>query len=272
MKYEGYYFKIKPNKLKLRNAISKYSKLAQKEEKVLTKDKTKFLEEFKKLETKLKTIANKGDETHFSDILNIVENKNYVVKVKRQIIQSLYALRNIIAHGDRDKYLAEINNLAFEEIDKILKLLNNPPKANQIFKVNVFVAQTDDKTEDIVKKMNKMIYTHVPIYNNGKYIGTFSENTLLSWLADNIDNGKADFRKSRLIDINKKYLNSPNDIVSFIPEQMDIFEIKKRFEEAVKHGKRLGALFITPSGDKNHFPPTGIVTAYDLSKIDEYLK
>ena len=168
--------------------------------------------------------------------------------------------------------MAEINDLAFEEIDKILKLLNNPPKANQIFKTNVFVAQTKDKTEDIVKRMNKMIYTHVPIYDNGKYIGTFSENTLLSWLADNIIEGNADFRKSRLVDINKKYLNSPNDKVQFIKEDTNIFEIKQMFEVAIKNQKRLGALYLNSSGRKDDCPLVGIITAYDLSKIDEYLK
>ncbi len=235
-------------------------------------NKTKFLEEFKKLEAKLKKIANKGDEAHFSDILNIVENKNYVVKTKRQTIQSLYSLRNVVAHGDRDKYLAEINNLAFEEMDKILELLNNPPKAKEIFKTEIFTAKVDDNTEDIVKTMNEKIYTHVPVYDNEKYVGTFSESTLLAWLADNIVYGQADFRKSHLSDVNKKYLNLHNDKVDFIAGDTNIFDIKQKFEDAINNKKRLGALYITPDGSKNHFPPIGIVTAYDLTKIDEYLK
>jgi predicted transcriptional regulator len=236
-------------------------------------NKIKFLEEFKKLEKRIKDIANKGDEAHFSDILNIVENKNYVVKSKRQIIQNLYALRNIIAHGDRDKYLAEINNLAFEEIDKILELLNNPPTAKRVFKTVVFTANITDRTEDVIKEMNKKIYTHIPVYDNKKYVGTFSENTLLSWLVDNINQkGEADFRKSRLIDINKKYLNSPNDKIEFISQDTNIFDIKQIFEKTIKDKKRLGALYITSSGNRDSFPPIGIVTAYDLPRIDEYLK
>ena len=59
--------------------ILKYSSSSVNTKEILTKDKTKFLEEFKKLETKLKIIANKSDEARFSDILNIVENKNYVI-------------------------------------------------------------------------------------------------------------------------------------------------------------------------------------------------
>ncbi len=233
---------------------------------------TKFLEEFKKLETVLRKIANKGDRTSFRDILDIVENKNYVIQHKRQIIQNLYALRNIFSHIDRDKYIANVNDIAFNEIKIILKLLNTPPKAGDVFKKSVFTAQFNDRTEDVIKEMNKNIYTHVPIYNNKEYLGTFSENTIFAWLADHIIQGQADFRKLELRNVDKKYLDLKNDTVEFISEKTNIFEIKQKFEEAIKKNQRLGALFITHTGGKNHFPPIGIVTAYDLPKIDEYLK
>ena len=43
------------------------------------------------------------------------------------------------------------------------------------------------------------------------------------------------------------------------------------FEEAIEKGRRLGALVITKSGKKDELP-IGIITAWDLPRIDQYIE
>lgn len=119
--------------------------------------------------------------------------------------------------------------------------------------------------------MKESLYTHVPIYQNGKFYGTLSESTLLSWLVDNIKEGKAQFYKRLIGDIKKEYLFNENDKVDFISETKSIFEVQAMFEESIRRGQRLGALIITKSG-KNDEKPIGIITAWDLPRIDQFIE
>lgn len=230
-----------------------------------------YLEEFKRLETKLRLISRADDGDRFYTIIDKVEKKNYLIKTKRNLLLDLYALRNIYAHADRDKYIAEIREFAFQELQNILGLLENPPTVGTIFKTEVYTITPDEITDVVLGNMKNKLYTHVPIYQDGKYYGTLSESTLLSWIVDNIHKGRAQFYKKLIRDINKEYLFNVDDVVDFIPESKNIFEVKNMFEEAIGKSKRLGALIITPTGKKNE-KPIGIITAWDLPRIDQFIE
>lgn len=231
----------------------------------------KYLEEFKRLETKLRLISRTGDGERFYSILDKVERDNYLIKAKRNLILDFYALRNVFAHAERDKYIAEIKEFAFQELQKILKLLENPPTAGVVFKTEVYTTTPKEITEVVLRKMSENLYTHVPIYQNGKFYGILSESTLLAWLVDNIKEGKAQFYKRLVGDIKKEYLFNKNDKVDFISETKSIFEVQAIFEEAIRRGQRLGALIITRFGKKDE-KPIGIITAWDLPRIDQFIE
>ncbi|MBI4225855.1 CBS domain-containing protein, partial [Candidatus Roizmanbacteria bacterium] len=195
---------------------------------------------------------------------------NYIVKTKRSILLDLYALRNVFAHADREKYIAEVKQIAFKEIENIIQLLDKPPTVGEVFRKKVYYVNLDEIVEIVVKEMKDKIYTHVPIYHEGKFWGVFSETTLLSWLVDNINEGQAQFYKKQVKDVNKKYLFNDTNIVDFIPTNKSIFEIPELFNKAITKNKRLGALLITEDGRKDS-SPIGIITAWDLPVIDRYI-
>src|SRR6266446_6487152 len=147
---------------------------------------SQYLRDFKRLETKLRDIASANDNSPFYQVLDKVERINYLIKAKRSLILDLYALRNVFAHADREKYIAEVNQFAFDEIEKIIYLLDTPPKVGTVFENNVYWVTPDEITEIVLQKMKLNIFTHVPIYETNKFYGTFSESTLLSWLVENI--------------------------------------------------------------------------------------
>lgn len=47
---------------------------------------------------------------------------------------------------------------------------------------------------------------------------------------------------------------------------MVVLDVKKRFEQALQEGRRLGAIFVTKSG-KSSEPIAGMVTAWDLPRL-----
>jgi CBS domain-containing protein len=238
----------------------------------MAKFNLKYLKEFKKLETELKRIANaSSDVSRFGEILTKAKSKNPVVQFKEGIIWDLYGLRNVLAHADRDKYIAEVNELAFNTIKELLKLLEHPPIVGDIFKTKVYTTGVEDITEVVVKTMQRELYTHVPVYSGRKFVGVLSETTILDWLVENIKEGKAQFYKQKVGQINPKYLHPFTNRHKFISPRVSIFEVIKMFEDAVSKRERLGVIFITSSGRENE-EPVGIITAWDLPKIKEYLK
>lgn len=229
-----------------------------------------YFEKFKILEKKLRKIAKASDADDFYHVLNKVEEVNYLIKYKRGLLRDLNALRNVFAHSDREKYIAEVNQLAFEEIDKLIKLLNKPPTVNQLFNKKVYSVNLEEILELVIKEMQKNIYTHVPVYKDGKFWGIFSETSILSWLVENINEGKADFYKPQMKNVKREYLYNQTNIVDFISEKTSIFKVPELFSKAINKSSRLGALLITKTGDKDELP-TGIITAWDLPLIDDYI-
>ncbi|NLF43394.1 MAG: CBS domain-containing protein, partial [Bacteroidales bacterium] len=169
----------------------------------------KFLQQFKRLERRLKEISGtQADNVRFSDVIKVAKRNNPVIEYKEGLIWDLYGLRNVFAHSDREKYIAQINELAFESIGEILSFIDNPPKVGDVFSCEVYYANTNEITENVLRKMQKNLFTHVPIYDEGKFVGLLTETTLLDWLMENINQGQAQFYKKLVSDINPKYLNS----------------------------------------------------------------
>jgi CBS domain-containing protein len=232
----------------------------------------KYLATFKKLEARLRKIAGAGNSTmQFKDIVEKAGNKNPAVMAKKGIIGNLYGLRNVFAHADMDKYIADVNDLAFAEIDKIIGLLDNPPKAIDIFGGDVFIARLNDDMGVVLRKMKDNLYTHIPVYDNDRFIGILSEATILEWLVENINEGGiAYFMEQKVGDINRGYLHPKTNECKFIKQTASIFEIYKMFEDAIYGKNRLGAVLITKNGTKDE-KPLGIITAWDLPKLKDCL-
>src|SRR5680860_449356 len=224
--------------------------------------KKDFFKEFKKLEKKLREVSGVTSDTeNFREIIKKAKKNNPIIEYKEEIIWDLYALRNVFAHKDRSKYIADVNKLAFDRLDETIELLKNPPKVGQSFKKDVYSATTEDIMETVMCKMRENLFTHVPVYENKKFVGVFSETTVFDWFADCSENRNSDFYLKPLSHINKKYFNSRNNLHKFIPRDLDIFSAYKVFEDNILNGKRMGAIFITKNGREDD-ELIGIITAW----------
>jgi CBS domain-containing protein len=230
----------------------------------------KFLDEYKKLERKLRSLAGANDQMSFRDVIKECKKQSIVVTLKEEIIFDLSALRNVFAHSDREKYIAEVNQVAYQLLAELLKLLEHPPTVLEFFKAEVYCANVEDVTETVLKKMQEKLFTHVPIYDGDKFKGILSETTIFDWLIDSIKQDKSEFYKRQIKDIKPEYLNSANNLFEVIKPGTDIFSVLKIFEDAINNQKRLGVVLITPTGSKDE-KPIGIITAWDLPRIRNLL-
>jgi hypothetical protein len=229
---------------------------------------TIFVRKFQLLENFLKKTTNSSDKTDFHTALKKASERNICINKNYHLIEDLYALRNVFSHRDRGKYIAKVNDFAIKKLDSLTKLLKNPPTVISKFKVDVFQAKTTDEISFIMQSMSKNTYTHVPVWNGDEFIGVFSYTSLFEWLAEmqKKEIEEVTFTKKFMRDINRKYLNSPCVNFEFIKENLSIYEIPPKFEEATRKRKRLDCLLITKDGIKGE-QITGIITSWDLGAI-----
>ena len=102
-----------------------------------------YLNKFKQLETQLKRVAGiSSDITQFKDILDKAKKNNFLVRYREGLIWDLYALRNVFAHADREKYIARVNKLAYEAIDNLINLIQKIFKNARIAMLNLVAKGT----------------------------------------------------------------------------------------------------------------------------------
>ena len=195
-----------------------------------------FISKFQKLENLIKETTNSTDQTHFSDKLRKAAATNSYIRQNYGLIEDMYSLRNVFSHNDRQKYIAEINEMALNKLDEIIKSIESPPTVISKFEKDVFETTSEESIFGVMNTMKERIYTHVPVWENAKLIGVFSYTSFFEWLNDSQSQTDKEitFVKKFFKDINKKYLNSPVVNYLLIPENKNLYEIPLVFEEYVK--------------------------------------
>jgi len=202
-------------------------------------------------------------------LIQELARSNRIVARYQQELRAIARMRNSLVHNPFSALaepLAEPNILIVNRYKEIRDALLNPHTALSIAipAQKIYSVEPDARLDDVLKKMNDNIYTHVPIIENGQMVGVFSENTLLSYLADageaiiTADMTMADFKDYLPLKAHK------GEAFAFLPKKALLGDVFDVFNKAIHKHERIGMLFITEHG-KDHEKPLGIMTAWDLA-------
>lgn len=233
----------------------------------------KLLQLFKEFEEVVKQKCIKlGIKTDEMDIKSLIEElckKDKYFKSKEKEINIIRIIRNINSHnwGGGYKYVVypspEINN----RLEKIINEIKKPPMIYDssicIKRKNIYCKNLDDCIYETIKVMSEKMYTHIPILENEKLIGIFSENTLLDVVKD--ESGIVIDEKTKFSDI-KDYLKIENHSMEefiFVSRKKDIYDIEEIFKNYFSKNKRIGCVFVTDNG-KSTETILGMLTAWDV--------
>jgi CBS domain-containing protein len=180
------------------------------------------------------------------------------IKVSREDLENLRQLRNINAHSPS---FLEIKPIAIQKLKIIVNTFCRKAIDIATPEKKIFSGTLNSDVDVIVKFMNEKLYTHVPITDGKKFIGVFSENTLLKLIAMNLYKPNI---KMREIERFLKASEGKDDYL-FLPLDVDFFTVYKLFQDYIEKGKRLGVVFLTKNG-KPSGQIKGLITAWDLHK------
>ena len=200
------------------------------------------------------------------DCLKRVEDTFYNVNIQKEI-RYFKNVRNVLSHNcnnNDDPYivLTEAFKDRFEKL--CWYLMDNVSQIyvpyNQIYK-----RQMNDRIFPTISIMKKKCYSYVPIMNNRKVWGVFSEVAVFDIVGD----GKAtaisdDMQLMEMSQYITKY--SREGSFDFAGEDATIDDIRNFFIDEIGKGRRLDVIFITTTGDM-HGDLLGLVTIWDITSL-----
>jgi len=173
-------------------------------------------------------------------------------------VLGLFNLRNVGTHAPS---FAEIKSAAVVKLEKLVSAFCRKAIDIATKEENIYKAHLSTTVKEVVRVMSQRMFTHVPVVNKDKFVGVFSENSLLQLIADDSLDLDVEMREI------KEYLKHIEgaDEYEFLPAGADFHQVHYLFDQHINKGKRLGVVFLSSDG-KPSAEIKGLITAWDLYK------
>lgn len=170
--------------------------------------------------------------------------------------------RNRVSHVNDDfKYIIYTDEF-INKLENIIDQIKNPPTAYSLSTKNITRANIEENVKVYMQKMNELNYTHIPIYDQDKLVGIFSEKSIFNYLL-----------KDEIIEIDenttfediKEYISMENskETIKFISKAELYNDVINEFINQFKQGKKLDCIMITENGVVGE-KVIGIITSWDV--------
>lgn len=231
-----------------------------------------FLSYFNKIDKYLSSVLGIKKYMSYNEKIDLVIQKklqwSQVVDQYQSKFLYFGELRNQLVHGFSldQKHFIVVSDHAVLQIKSLYDGLITPKTVWKVFVWEVYCCEVTDSLGEVITIMKEKLNTHVPVYSDWEFIEMLSESTIAYWLADQIIWWEVlDVQNLVVWDVS---LENSNDTFIFVAWSESIYEVKEYFTQEFANKKRLGAVFITATWNKNE-PILGIITAMDFHYMIE---
>lgn len=178
-------------------------------------------------------------------------------------------IRNLLSHNadDAGEPPVEPSESIVECLECILNHVSHPRYAVDCGtpQEKLLCAHPNDPVDEVMHRMDKMGYSHVPILEKERLIGVFSTGSLFAYLEQNglasLDKGA---RLAQLRDVTGVDRRGAEHYC-FMPQDATVLQARAAFDDRPRPNCRLSAVFITKTGDKDE-PLLAMLTPWDVLK------
>lgn len=222
-----------------------------------------FLDLYKTLEARVSAVY--GDDVRGSEVTWLSNRREF--RHLRDELDYCREVRNILSHNPKvdGDFLVEPSDKMIKLLEDIIREVDSPARIDEVMihRNQVLACSLDDLVKPALAKMLQSSFTHIPILDDGRVCGVFSEKTLLTCMVDKAFAAGSDLTFADI----KKYLALENrgyESFRFIAHDLTVSDAGKMFSDAIRKKDRIGMIFVTHGGK-----PTerlmGIVTAWDVA-------
>lgn len=173
-------------------------------------------------------------------------------------------IRNLLTHSSDDggAPLIQPSQAVLDDLYEIIKYVETPQPALSFATraEKILRAGMNDRALEVMRRMEKHGYSHVPVMNGEKLIGVFSVETVFNYLLTDreihADTRVREFGKLiALGERDGRYLT--------MDATASYLDVRREFENRSRRNNRLAAVFITSTGDKGG-ELLGMLTPWDV--------
>ncbi len=225
----------------------------------------KFLQLYKQLEFEGRRIYfpdAKENEAIIGRLFTVPQLKKF-----KEDLDYCRVVRNFLTHNPKVGGVYPIipSMEMIKLLQHCLEIVVNPPKAID-FAIpieRIYTAELNSNLFEVLKVMNSFTYTHIPVVDNDKLVGIFSENTVFTYICN--ENSITIDENTKIKDF-QKYLpldEHSTEFFAFLPETAFLYEVQELFKYNSGRKKLLTVIYITKNGKRNE-KIIGMITPWDL--------
>ncbi len=178
-------------------------------------------------------------------------------------------IRNLLTHNadSAGEPLVEPSEAVLEGLQRILEHVSAPRLAVDYGtpKDKILWAHPNDLAIDVMHRMAKRGFSHVPIMEKGRMSGVFSTGSLFLYLEKRGLDALKDSTRIGQIDDAMTLDRHGSERYRFFPEDATIYQVRDAFETRGERNHRLSAVFITRGGSVDE-PLIAMLTPWDVLK------
>jgi hypothetical protein len=233
--------------------------------------KQKFLKTFNDLETFIRVKYaphEKYNEYSFVKAIDSIffNRSNLVIASKANYDKIILAskMRNIIVHNHDIAFPSESFT---EEFIKLVDRIMSPLQLEHaMIKIkDMKSASLTDGLKEVLQKMKTNHISNIPVFDNGRLVGVFSENTLYNQFCSTGEVVVEANTSLKEIQSALSMNNNPSQYFRYLKRLDNIYQAKEMFMNGFVGEKKLEMIFVTENG-KAEEPILGIVTVWDIKE------
>ena len=178
-------------------------------------------------------------------------------------------IRNLLSHNadESGEPVIEPSEAVLASLQEILDYVSAPRCAIECGtpQERILCAHSNDLAIEVMHRMSRQGFSHVPVLEKGKLTGVFSVGSLFSYLErlglDAVDNSTRIGQLKDALDLD----SHGSEKYRFMPRNATIQQVRAAFEERPGRNSRLSAVFITENGSRDE-PLLAMLTPWDALK------
>ena len=225
---------------------------------------TEFLEMYRELEDLLES-RYAGKKKHYSSVIFEYLN-DYDSRPIRDKLDICREIRNLLTHTAKvgGEEVVEPSEPICNELRACLEYVRRPPLAIDFATKgdSIMKAGLNQSVLKVMRNMEKNGYSHIPIMENGTFVGVFSLSTVFSFVLNS--QGQNIGQNTSIADL-RDYLpiKAHTENYEFVSKETSLSKVRAMFETVKAKNKRLSVIFITENGSEKE-RLLGMLTPWDV--------
>jgi CBS domain-containing protein len=225
----------------------------------------RFLDAFARIERNLRHLTKSNRHTPFSTLVKKAASSDRLIRRREADLLELGDLRNAIVHERRGgEPIADPHQATVIEIEALADLIEDPPRVTLLKRPKVVSCSPTTPVGEAARLMLASDFSQLPVYDRDSWCGLLTSETIARWLATRLEGGVGILEEETVELVLP--LREPSSTESFLERDARLMDVVESFEQAARTGRRLDAVLITHSAQRDQ-SPLMILTVFDLPEI-----